>query len=102
MRVHGEIPGRTFLGEVHPVGAPTKTLISDTGCLIGSIQLLRISYFLVIEIKMIKFSCRYNIHTYSSLEGSGHISPYIHIPVFILGYLSVNKGLGYLSRLFAT
>ena len=30
MRVHGEIPGRTFLGEVHPVGARTKTLISDT------------------------------------------------------------------------
>ena len=38
MRVHGEISGHTFLGEVrrtvlggvHPVGAPTKTLISDT------------------------------------------------------------------------
>ena len=30
MRVHGEITGRTFLGEVHPVGAPNKILISDT------------------------------------------------------------------------
>ena len=34
MRVHGEIPGRTFLGEVHPVGAPTKTLISNTADLV--------------------------------------------------------------------
>ena len=30
VRVHGEIPGRTFLGEVYHVGAPNKTLISDT------------------------------------------------------------------------
>ena len=29
-RVHGKTPGHTFLGEVHPVGAPNKTLISDT------------------------------------------------------------------------
>ena len=29
-RVHGKIAGRTVLGEVHPVGAPNKTLISDT------------------------------------------------------------------------
>ena len=29
--VHREIPGRTVLGKVHPVGAPNKTLISDTG-----------------------------------------------------------------------
>ena len=29
-RVHGEIPRRTVLGEVHLVGAPNKTLISDT------------------------------------------------------------------------
>ena len=29
-RVHGEIPRRTVLGEVHPVGAPNKTLITDT------------------------------------------------------------------------
>ena len=26
--LHGEIPGRTILGEVYPVGAPNKTLIS--------------------------------------------------------------------------
>ena len=30
-RVHGKIPGCTVLGGVHPVGAPNKTLISDTG-----------------------------------------------------------------------
>ena len=30
MRVQGEIPGRTFLEEVHPVGAPNRTLILDT------------------------------------------------------------------------
>ena len=30
-RVHEEIPGRTVSGEVHPVGAINKTLISDTG-----------------------------------------------------------------------
>ena len=29
-RVHGEIPGRTVLREVHPLGAPNKTLILDT------------------------------------------------------------------------
>ena len=29
-RVHGEIPGCTVLGEVHPVGAQNKILISDT------------------------------------------------------------------------
>ena len=29
-RVHGEILGRTISGEVHPVGALNKTLISDT------------------------------------------------------------------------
>ena len=29
-RVHGKTPGRTVLGEVHPVGTPNKTLISDT------------------------------------------------------------------------
>ena len=29
-KVHGEIPGRTVLGDVHPVDAPNKTLISDT------------------------------------------------------------------------
>ena len=29
-RVHGKIPGCTVLGGVHPVGAPNKTLISDT------------------------------------------------------------------------
>ena len=34
--MHGEIPWRTVLGEVHPVGAPNKTLISDT-----AIQLFR-------------------------------------------------------------
>ena len=28
--MHGEISGRTVLGEVHPVGAPNKTLISVT------------------------------------------------------------------------
>ena len=28
--MHGEIPGHTVLGGVHPVGAPNKTLISDT------------------------------------------------------------------------
>ena len=27
---NGEIPGHTVLGEVHPVGAPNKTLILDT------------------------------------------------------------------------
>ena len=26
-----KIPGAHFLGEVHPVGAQNKTLISDTG-----------------------------------------------------------------------
>ena len=31
MRVHGELPGCTFLREVHPVGAPNKTVISVTG-----------------------------------------------------------------------
>ena len=29
-RVHGKMPGCTVLGEVHPVGAQNKTLISDT------------------------------------------------------------------------
>ena len=29
-RVQREIPGCRILGEVHPVGAPNKTLISDT------------------------------------------------------------------------
>ena len=29
-RVHGEIPGRTDSGDVHPVNAQNKTLISDT------------------------------------------------------------------------
>ena len=29
-RVHEKIPGRTVLGQVHPVGAQNKTLISDT------------------------------------------------------------------------
>ena len=29
-RVHGYISGCTVLGEVHPVGAQDKTLISDT------------------------------------------------------------------------
>ena len=28
--MHGENPGCTVLGEVHPVGAQNKTLISDT------------------------------------------------------------------------
>ena len=31
-RVHRENPGCTVLGEVHPVGAQNKTLISDTEC----------------------------------------------------------------------
>ena len=35
MRVHGEIPGRTFLEELHPVGAPNETLISDTALVAG-------------------------------------------------------------------
>ena len=30
-RVHGENPGCTVLGEMHPVSAHNKTLISDTG-----------------------------------------------------------------------
>ena len=34
MRVHGEIPGCTDLGGVHPVNAHNKTLISDTARLI--------------------------------------------------------------------
>ena len=29
-RVQGKTPGHTVLEEVHPVGAPNKTLISDT------------------------------------------------------------------------
>ena len=27
------VPGAQFLGEVHPVGAQNKTLISDTACI---------------------------------------------------------------------
>ena len=32
--MHGEIPGCTVLEEVHHVGAPNKTLISDTDIMI--------------------------------------------------------------------
>ena len=40
-RLHGEIPGRTVLGEMHPAGARNTMLISDTAFLevVGSCSL---------------------------------------------------------------
>ena len=40
-RVHGAISGCTVLGEVHPVSAQNKSLISDTGVHISSTTLYR-------------------------------------------------------------
>ena len=36
--MHGEIHGCTVLGEVHPVGAPNKTLLSDTVYILKSLK----------------------------------------------------------------
>ena len=42
-RMHGINPGRTVLGEVHPVGAPNKTLISDTETIYKSLEMITYS-----------------------------------------------------------
>ena len=40
-RVHGAISGCTVLGEVHPVSAQNKSLISDTALEISIITIIR-------------------------------------------------------------
>ena len=41
-----KIPGAQFLGEMHPVGAKDKTLISDTAGHITRLQAVRCRYVL--------------------------------------------------------
>ena len=45
--MHGEIPGRTVLGKGHPVGAPNKTLISDTVLTPGRLVLFPVPSFIL-------------------------------------------------------
>ena len=59
--MHGEIPGRTVSGEVHPVGASNKTLISDTATHPAVLSYVHF-YIKVLIVLNIHVVCTHGVH----------------------------------------